>query len=171
MLAAFPGARSFRGVFWAGLVLMGVIGRLAVVSNERFVFLPQRGIPAAIQNFVQPQAGCNWMGIGGQVFDRSGLPASGLVVRVNGFLEGKPVDLYALTGSSLQFGPGGFDINLADHPIDAHSLTLQLFDISGAEKSIPLLLKTYGTCQQNLLVVNLIEELITADLYLPLVRK
>jgi len=171
MLVVHSGARSFRGILWAGLVLSGLLSQSAPVKSERFLYVPQPGIPAAIHNFVQPQAACDWMGIGGQVFDRSGLPANGMVVKVSGALEGKSVDIVVLTGSSLQFGPGGFDIYLADHPIAAHSLTLQLFDISGVPKSMPLLLQTYGTCQQNLLVVNLIEEWIAAELFFPLVKK
>ena len=36
--------------------------------------------PVYLQNFVHPEAGCNWMGVGGQVFDKQGDPTQNLVV-------------------------------------------------------------------------------------------
>ncbi len=164
-------ARFFCMVVGAGLALLGISSDFTTVQSGRFLFVPQYGTPAAIQNFVQPEAACGWMGAGGQVFDHFGLPATGLVVKISGFLEGEAIDAYALTGSSLQFGPGGFDFYLADHPIASNSVTLQLLDISGTAKSKPMVLQTYGNCQQNLLVINFVENFIEAELYFPLVRK
>jgi hypothetical protein len=171
MLAAHLGARSIHTVFWTGLVLLGIFNPFVPADSGRFVFLPQAGTPAAIQNFIQPAAACNWMGIGGQVFDRSGLPVTGLVVKLTGTLDGKAVAWHALSGSSLQFTPGGFDIHVADHPVATHSLTIQLLDVLGEARSRPFVLQTYDSCQKNLVVINLVERFVVTELFFPLVRR
>ena len=95
----------------------------------------QRGTPAAIPNFIDITAGCNWLGIGGQVFDQTGSPINGLSIKISGTLEGRQVLLYKTTGSSQRFGPGGFDLKLGDHPVASQTLRLQLFDAAGSKLS------------------------------------
>jgi hypothetical protein len=135
-------------------------------------FLPQKGTPIGIQNFVQLEKGCNWSGIGGQVFSQSGTPITGLVIKLTGKLEGQNILYYAVTGGSLQFGPGGFLIELTDHPVASkNTATLQVLDITGVEKSAPIPLVTYGDCTRNLLLVNIIELPLRNPVYFPAIRK
>jgi hypothetical protein len=135
-------------------------------------FLPQKGTPVGIQNFVQLDKGCNWSGIGGQVFSKSGTPLTGLVIKLTGKLEGQNILYYAVTGGSLQFGPGGFLIQLTDHPVASkNTATLQVLEITGAVKSPPILLTTYGDCSHNLLLVNIIELSLRNSVYFPAIRK
>lgn len=130
-------------------------------------YLLQSGTPAAIPNFLQPDQGCAWAGIGGQVFDLAGEPVSGMLVKVSGAYQGRTVSKVAVTGASQGFGPGGYDIYLGSLP-QATTLTLQLVDVTGAARSDAYRLATYADCQHNLLVVNLRERLVLGRLYLPL---
>jgi hypothetical protein len=136
------------------------------------VFVPQKGTPIGIQNFVHVDKGCNWSGIGGQVFSKSGTPLNGLVIKLTGKLEGQNILYYAVTGGSLQFGPGGFLIDLTDHPVASkYTATLQVLEITGAEKSAPIPLVTYSDCSHNLLLVNIRELPLLNPIYFPAIRK
>ena len=135
-------------------------------------FLSQKGTPVGIQNFVKLDKGCNWSGIGGQVFNKSGMPLTGKVIKLTGKLEGQNILYYAVTGGSVQFGPGGFLIELTDHPVASkNTATLQVLEITGEEKSAPIPLVTYGDCSHNLLLVNIIELPLSNPVYFPAIRK
>jgi hypothetical protein len=112
-------------------------------------------------NFVHPDAACNWMGIGGQVFGRDDKPVSGLIVEVGGTLGGEPVLLLALTGGSSVLGPGGYEITLADKTIASQqTLWLQLYDLNGAPQSEQISFDTIsgeGSCDKNLIIINFSE--------------
>jgi hypothetical protein len=136
------------------------------------VFVPQKGTPIGIQNFVFLDKGCNWSGVGGQVFSKSGTPITGLVIKLAGKLEGQNILYYAVTGGSLQFGPGGFLIDLTDHPVASkYTATLQVLEITGLEKSAAIPLVTYGDCAHNMLLVNIRELPILNPIYFPIIRK
>ncbi len=153
----------------AGLVLFTQNGSAQVGTS---IFLVQKGTPVGIQNFVQLDKGCNWSGIGGQVFSKTGTPITGLVIKLTGKLEGQNILYYAVTGGSLQFGPGGFLIELTDHPVASkNTATVQVLEITGAEKSAPIPITTYGDCTHNLLLVNIIELTLTNPVYFPAIRK
>jgi hypothetical protein len=143
-----------------------------LTGTSQILYVVQPGTPVGIQNFVLPEAGCNWAGVGGQVFDQSGSPVSGLILKINGMVEENSVLIYAVTGSSLQLGSGGFDVYLSDHPIATKSkLTLQLLDVTGVPLTGLIPLDTFDNCSQNLLLVNLVERDFNAFQYLPLISR
>jgi hypothetical protein len=164
-------------VFWhlglvLGVVLFGLAftPKLAIPDDDladQTTYSLQRGTPAAIPNFVDLTAGCNWGGVGGQVFDQNGAPVAGLLIKISGTLDGQQVLQYLYTGSSQHFGPGGFDLKLANRPVSSQTLRLQLLDAAGAPLSLPFGLSTYGTCDKNLLVVNLMVISVDNPIYLP----
>ena len=169
-----------RGPWQAVLVLsLALLGLAftpvsAITDNavaEQRVYALQRGTPAAIPNFIDLAAGCNWSGIGGQIFDLAGSPRNGMLIKINGTLEGRQVLKYVYTGSSQYFGPGGFNLKLVDHPVASQTLSLQLLDAAGEPRSAAVPLTTYATCQQNLLVVNLVEVSLDHSIYLPFVSR
>lgn len=138
---------------------------------EKKIFVLQRGTPAAIPNFVDLAAGCDWAGIGGQVFDQAGLPMNGLLVKISGTLGGRQILKYVYTGSSQYFGPGGFDLKLADSPVSGQTLTMQLLNGAGEPRSMAFTLTTYANCPQNLLMVNLVEISLDQSIYLPVISR
>jgi hypothetical protein len=158
-------SRLFLRVLFSALISV-------IASSSKIVYTIQPGTPIGIQNFVLPEAGCNWAGVGGQVFDRIGSPVSGLIVKINGTIEGNPVLVYAVTGSSLQLGAGGYDVFLSDHPIATQSLLfLQLFDVTGVPLSSTIPLETVSSCTRNLLLVNLVEKSLDFQRYLPFISR
>lgn len=115
----------------------------------------QEGTPTAIGNFVYPHSGCDFLGVGGQVWDLYGDPIVGLVIKVAGILEGEVVSLYTLTGSSEKFGESGYDFTLGDHVISSNnSLYLQLYNLLGEEISARYHFSTYQDCERNLILIN-----------------
>jgi len=147
-------------LFLRGLLVLWLIGGAFLQSTPAgTAYFVQTGTPAYIANFVQPEAGCNWQGLGGQVFDLRGQPAPGLVIVVRGVLGNQNVLEYALTGSSQQFGPGGYDLKLADQLTASQgTLTIELQDITGRLLSPVVAIDTRAECSQNLTVVNWVEQ-------------
>jgi hypothetical protein len=122
-------------------------------------FTAQTGMPIYIQNFVHDEKGCNWMGVAGQVFDKNGSPLTDVVVVVKGSLNGAKISVITLTGfpSSVSYGPGGYEIQLATAAYSSsNALTIQLFDSTGAALSNPVPFSTYADCSKNLILINFI---------------
>jgi hypothetical protein len=164
--------KSLGMLFLQLLASFGLLTQTGSAQGGTTFFLPQKGTPVGIQNFIQLDKGCNWSGIGGQVFSKSGTPMTGLVIKLAGVLEGQNILYYAVTGGSLQFGPGGFLIELTDHPVASkNTATLQVLEITGEEKSAPIPLITYGDCSHNLLLVNIIELPLSNPIYFPVIRR
>ena len=131
-------------------------------------YYAQSGTPVVTQNFIAPEKGCNWAGVAGQVFDLDGIPVDGITILLAGQLESEDVSLVAMTGSSQQMGPGGYEIQLSDHTVSTHGdLYLQIVDAGGAPLSRRLYFHTVDACDQNLTVVNLIEFETAGENYLP----
>ncbi len=103
-----------------------------------------------------PDAGCNWMGVAGQVFDLSGAPVSGQQVRVGGSLLGAPIELLSLTGVTTAYGNNGFyEFTLGEKPVNSTgTLWVQLLDQSGLPMSDKIYFDTYDACEKNLIFVN-----------------
>lgn len=118
-------------------------------------FALQVGSPARMPNFVNDEV-CNWMGIYGQVFDLDNSPILELSVHLVGELEGlEPIDMYALTGSAPDLGPGAYLFNIADHPIASEDeLWIQLEDGGGGALSDVIYIDTSDSCDENLIMVN-----------------
>jgi hypothetical protein len=118
----------------------------------------QAGTPLGIANFIVPEAGCNWMGVGGQAFDLNSEPISSLVVEIGGSLGGQPVSRLTLSGSTAAFGPGGFVVQVANLPTASDgTLWVRLGGLDGKPLSDPLYLTTYADCERNLILVNFAE--------------
>lgn len=124
--------------------------------GPRFIF--QSGTPLGIANFILPEAGCNWMGIGGQAFNLNGEPISSLIVEVGGSIGGQPVSRISLSGSTASFGPGGYVIQVADTPVASDgTLWIRLTGLDGKPLTEPLYITTYGDCERNLILINFAE--------------
>ncbi|MEA4906567.1 MAG: hypothetical protein GYA17_21340 [Chloroflexi bacterium] len=118
-------------------------------------YIVQLNSPVYLQNFANSSAGCNWMGIAGQVFDKQGNPLPNLVVVVEGFLNDRPVEEIGLTSLATAYGPGGYEIQLASNVSDtSNSLFVTLYDLSGQALTYPLPFNTYNDCNRNLILVN-----------------
>jgi hypothetical protein len=131
----------------------------------------QIGSPVVVENFLRPDAGCNYTGIGGQVFGKDGKPVTDLiVVKVTGAIEGKEVEFLTVTGGFPALGPGGYEITLADHLAGSNnSLFLQLFDLNGVAQSLNISFNTYPDCTKNLVILNFVKASSVIRNYIPAV--
>jgi len=136
------------------------------IDEPKYVVQP--GTPLAVANFVQTEAGCNWSGIGGQVFSADGAPVTNLVIDIEGKLDGRDVLFLAITGTAPQIGPGGYVITFGDHPVASDStMFFQVFNLQGIPQSDLIPLKTYASCDQNMIVLNLTVVENKVEIYLP----
>ena len=120
--------------------------------------------PHYLMNFAHQELGCDWLGVAGQVFDSQGQVQKDLVIRAGGELDGVPV-IEEMTiplaepEFDLAYGPGGFELTLANAPgASDSSLWIQLFNMTGDPLSDKIYLVTYDDCQKNLILINFVEE-------------
>jgi uncharacterized secreted protein with C-terminal beta-propeller domain len=134
----------------------------------------QPGTPVAVGGFVHTDLGCNWMGVGGQVFALDSTPVKQLVVELGGTLNGQPISQLGLTGAATQWGPGGYEFTLANHPIDSSgTLWLRVLDLNGNPISNRIYFTTYNDCSKNAVMINLVETAtnVTNHAYLPYIGR
>jgi len=125
------------------------------VTPGGYSFALQSGSPSAIQNIYYPEAGCSYLGVGGQALDLTGAPVIGLIVQLGGALEGNTIDTkLSLTGTATQLGPGGFLFEVADHPIaSTGTLWIQLLDQAGLPLSDKITFDTFDDCNKNQIII------------------
>ena len=114
-----------------------------------------RGLPAVLSGTViHPDEGCK-LWVAGQAFDMKGAPVVGITVQMGGYLDRKTVYLLSLTGTALQYGPGGYEFTLADQAVASkESVWVQLLDQEGYPLSARVFVDTSDSCEKNLTLVN-----------------
>lgn len=99
------------------------------------------------------QNGCKWMGVVGRVLDKDGRGINGLFV----LIEGNGIDLPVPTGST-RLGSGGYEIALANAPIDTtEQYILTLLDGSNEPLSASYFVPTFEDCQRNQLRIDFVQ--------------
>jgi hypothetical protein len=118
-----------------------------------FQFTLQNGNPAYLKNFANT-AGCNWLGIAGQVFDLNGNVIVNLLVH----LEGGGLNVDAVTGSRIEYGPGGYELFLGSTPINTTDVYhIQLRSSQGQPLSDVYVIPTFADCNKNLILANFVQ--------------
>lgn len=121
-----------------------------------FAFVVQNGSPSAISGAgFHPDAGCGWMGVAGQATSLNGSPVIGLFVQLGGSLGGRPIETkLTMTGTAVQYGPGGFEFTLADQPVASQgTLWIQLLDQQNLPLSDKIYFDTFTECEKNLVII------------------
>jgi len=120
-------------------------------------FVVQKGHPVAISNIYHPEKGCNWIGIGGQVFDMKNSAISGQQVLLGGVLNGEPVPQGSrptLTGL-VPYVPGYYEFDLGEETFDSKGrLWVQLVDQASLPMSDKVYFDTYDDCDKNQVIIN-----------------
>ncbi len=120
-------------------------------------YLIQEGTPIATYNTPHESAGCSWLGVGGQVFGVDGVPELGVSILVGGTLNGYQVGSLGTTGMETNIGEGGYEVTLADHPVDSSgSLWIQIVDSIGNPLSKKIYFDTVNDCNRNFILINFI---------------
>jgi len=120
--------------------------------------------PYYLKNFTHDDQGCDWLGVAGQIFSLEGKVQKDIVIRAGGEINGTPVvEEMALPLAEpdidLAYGPGGFEVTLANSVADTESdVWIQLFSLGGDPLSDRIYLTTYDDCQKNLILLNFVEE-------------
>lgn len=110
---------------------------------------------AVSSTIVHPEAGCNWLGVGGQVFDLQGSPVVGYTIQLGGDLNSKTVNMLSLTGTALQYGQAGYEFTIANKPAASKkTIWLQMLDQAGLALSPQISFDTFDDCQKNLILIN-----------------
>lgn len=117
----------------------------------------QSGSPAYINNIHYPALGDNWMGVGGQVFDADGNPVERIVVVAAGTLGGETIEVLGMTGAARQYGPGGYELRLAQRLISSSgTVTVTLFDLAGNVLSEAVAIDTFDDPSRATIIVNFV---------------
>lgn len=117
----------------------------------------QPGTPLYISNFGYPDAGCNWMGVGGQIFDENGKPVINLVVWIRGSVDDRPFEAVVLTGTAEgdKYGPGGYEALLSAIALETtNNFSIQVLDLNGNLLTDQIFFDTHAACDQNLILIN-----------------
>jgi hypothetical protein len=150
-----PTATRTPATPFATLVVIVPTGPSATPTWTRspFRFTVQGDVPFAVENVFNLE-GCDWMGIGGQVYDLQGRPLIGYVVH----LEGGNLSANSLTGTQPQYGPAGYEFKLAEAPkATSGAYRVQLRDPQNVPMSDWIRLDTYAECSRNVLLVNFLQ--------------
>lgn len=89
-------------------------------KNKLPPYIVQPGTPTGSVNFLHPELGCNWLGVVGQAFNKDNQPVSGLIVEVDGVLEGRTLLILGISGGAPDLGQGGYELVLSDHTVESH---------------------------------------------------
>ncbi len=130
-------------------------------TKGAFVFSLQQGSPQAIPNIYHQDLGCSWTGVAGQVLTLNGAPVTGLIVQLSGTLGGSVFNTQlSLTGVVREYGPSGFEIQIADKPVDStNTLYLQLLEpATNLPVSDKIYFSTFNDCQKNLILINFVKK-------------
>ena len=148
-------------------------GNDIVSVGESYIYAVQLGSPVAMPNWSHPERGCNWLGVVGQVFGQESLPDLGVIIEVGGSIGEQEILGLSITGVTDLYGPGSFEIKLADHTIATHEdIWIQVKGTSGEALSPQIYFDTYADCAQNLILINFIKVepyIIEYKVYLPLI--
>ena len=119
-------------------------------------YILAQGSPSALSSLTfRPDSECNWMGVAGQVFNKTGAPVTGLIVKSGGYLNGKVIEVMSLSGVAQQYGQAGYELPLGEKPVAAKgSMWVQLLNQAGAPLSDRVFFDTFGDCQKNLIFIN-----------------
>ena len=118
-------------------------------------FTIQEGSPSYEENSFHPEAGCNWLGVAGQVFDDEGTPVSGILVETGGFLGEIEISGITLTGMAGDYGEGGYEIVLGDVPAASEgAIWIQLLDQANLPLMEKIYFETFDSCDSNLVKLN-----------------
>lgn len=119
----------------------------ATTTRSAFPFTKDVVSPQYLQNYAN-NAGCNWLGIAGEVFDLSGNPVPRDQYRVHIWDSG--IDQRVPVGGALAYGPSGYEQFVFNAPrVQDHNI--QLETASGTAISQVYRVQTRASCNQNLL--------------------
>ena len=87
--------------------------------------------------------------------DQNGSPIVGIVVHLEGTLDGKKVEMTTVSGINPEYGKSGFEFVLGDTLVNSRdTLYVQLLDQAGLPLSDKVYIDTFNDCKKNLVLVR-----------------
>ena len=115
----------------------------------------QPGTPRYLPAFPHADLGCDWAGVAGQVLTVDEATAPGAVVLISGLVDGQIVEGMALAGSALQYGPGGYEIDLSLYrSLAGAAAQIQVLGLNGQPLSGVVEFKLPPSCAENLAIIT-----------------
>jgi hypothetical protein len=158
-----PSATRTRAPSWTPLPEM-----ITGTATETATITPMEGTPTVTvtpmpasaevtyqpNTSIYPEAGCDWLGVGGQVLDAEGEPLQFQTIQLGGTLADELVSRMTLSGNAPLYGTSGFEFVLGDSPIaSSQTLWIQLFDNTSEPLTEKIYFDTYDDCEQNLVMI------------------
>ena len=82
-------------------------------TESPYQYVVQPGGPVSVSSSImQPEVGCNWLGVGGNVVDLQGAPIVGLRVQLYGSLHGEIKIIVSISGTVNRYGPAGYEMHI-----------------------------------------------------------
>lgn len=125
----------------------------ATVTRAPYPFTSTDTSPMYLQNFANA-AGCNWLGIAGEVLDLQGNPVGADQYQVH--LWGSGIDQRVPVGGAPAYGPSGYERSVHETPA-IRDYNIQLETSSGSPVSQVYTIQTRASCNQNLLIFNFVQ--------------
>lgn len=119
----------------------------ATFTLSPYPFTKSPDSPIYLRNFANT-AGCDWLGLAGEVLDTNGLPVGSGGYRVHVWESG--VDARLNTGSAPAYGPSGWEQFVLDKPA-IRDYNIQLETTNGTAVSQVYRVQTRASCNENLL--------------------
>jgi len=125
----------------------------ATATFSPFPFTKDQNSPQYLQNFAN-NAGCNWMGVAGEVFNLEGNPVAPGEYVVHVWDSG--IDQRVSVGDAPAYGPSGYEQFIFDAPrVQDHSI--QLETSNGTAVSQVYRFQTRASCNQNLIWFSFVQ--------------
>jgi hypothetical protein len=125
----------------------------ATATFSPFPFTKDQRSPQYLQNFANT-AGCNWMGVAGEVFDLDGNPVAPGQFVVHVWDSG--IDQRVAVGDAPAYGPSGYEQFLFDAP-RVQEQSIQLETSNGTAVSQVYRFQTRASCNQNLVWFSFVQ--------------
>jgi len=125
----------------------------ATVTRSPYLFTKSDTSPMYLQNFAN-NAGCNWLGIAGEVLNLEGNPVGSGEYRVH--VWGSGIEERVPVGGALAYGPSGYEQFVFNAPV-IRDYNIQLETGSGSAVSQVYAVQTRASCNQNLLLFNFVQ--------------
>ncbi len=122
-------------------------------TKSAFPFTKSDTSPFYLRNFAN-NAGCDWMGIAGEVLDLNRNPVAGGSYQVH--VWGSGIDARLSVGSAPAYSPSGWEQFLFDSPV-VRDYSVQLESSSGTAVSEAYRVQSRASCNQNLVRFDFIQ--------------
>ncbi|MEZ4511068.1 MAG: hypothetical protein R3C62_04265 [Chloroflexota bacterium] len=117
------------------------------IVKTSYPFVKTAVSPAYLQNFAN-NAGCNWLGMAGELQDAEGKPMGAGAYQVH--VWGSGIDNRVLIGSVTAYSPAGWEVYLFSSPV-VRSYQVQLELVDGQTAVSPIYtVTTRASCSENL---------------------